>query len=106
VDDRVSSAPSDQRAELRAMLDIAPVPRTRPAYGRFLAGTDGNLWVSGYAPPDAEASSWDIFAPDGLWLGTVENPLRLRLLAAGSDWLLASSLDSLGEEHVELRRWR
>lgn len=104
IHDRVASAPAEQRAELRAMLENSAVPKSRPAYGRMLVSADGELWVSGYEPPDAASASWDVFTRDGTWLGTVRNPERLRLLDVGHDWLLAIQVDSLGVEQLQLRQ--
>jgi len=70
-----------------------PIPDTKPAFSELTVGTDGRIWVQlhqpGYldeaADPDdpdatdgwAEPAVWDVFEPDGTYLGQVRAPNSL-----------------------------
>ena len=76
-----------------------PLPGHLPATGDLLAGTDGTFWVSRadqIAPVEFELamswrwwsttdfateSSWDVYDPDGLLIGTVELPVQFTPMA-------------------------
>lgn len=101
-------------------VEIPPVPTTKPAYRGFRIGLDGQIWVQRYTtavkkpaedarPPDADhrpAQTWrepplyDVFEPDGTYLGEVRFPEGVSLLAhRGSEvWGLGSG--DAGEVHV------
>jgi hypothetical protein len=54
-----------------------PRPTSRPAFGAFVVDALGHLWVQDFAP-DGAATTWAVFAPDGVWLGEVTLPDRFR----------------------------
>jgi hypothetical protein len=103
VDAQVATASPGDRERLRAVYALSPAPERSPSYSRILAGADGHLWVAEYPRADAEPSRWDVFAPDGAWLGTIRVPERFRLLDIGRDWVLGAMPDSLEFERLELR---
>lgn len=96
--------PPGERERAMRDLEAAPVPDRRPAYGDVLQDRAGHLWVSAWPLPGEAPDSWDVLAPDGVWLGTVETPASFRLLEAGNDWVLGIETDDLGVERVVLRR--
>lgn len=83
--------------------EIPPVPSTKPAYRGFDIGADGQIWVRVHSeaekvepeampalPPETEAPppiTWrepvvyDVFDPDGTYLGQVRMPERVSLAA-------------------------
>jgi hypothetical protein len=105
VDAQLATAPRTS-ASGYVLFATAPVPEKQPAYGRILADASGHLWVSEYAAAEAEPSRWDVFAPDGTWLGPIRVPEHFRPLEIGRDWVLGVRLDSLDTQHLELRTLR
>ena len=101
---QVAGADAADRASVRAWLEDVPLPERRPAYGAFVVGAAGPLWVAAYARPGEEPASWDVFDPQGRWLGTVAMPERFRLLAVGDDRVLGVTRDALDVERLEVRR--
>ena len=93
-------------AAARKALTALPAPRTAPTFSTLRVGPDGDLWVSDFRPPWAEAdpSTWSVFDPEGRWLGTVSVPAGLDVYEVGRDYLLGRRKDDLGVEHVELYR--
>lgn len=82
-------------------LDL-PVPEYLPAFQGLLVDEEGYLWVEGYRLPWENQASWEVFDPDGRWLGTVETPIGLRPYQIGADFLLGRHRDELGVERVLL----
>ena len=86
---------------------------THPAHHGFLVDRSGYLWVlrynprrfdNGRIPPPIfdETSSWDIFDPQGIWLGLVHTPPRFVLYEVGEDYLLGMWRDELEVEYVQM----
>ncbi len=84
----------------RSLYEEVTLPETKPAYGRLLADTDGNLWVAEY---DNEGR-WTVFDTEGRLLGAVEIPGRVRVVEIGSDYLLGVWQDEMDVETVRLYR--
>jgi hypothetical protein len=86
-----------------------PVPRVKPFYRAIYTGDDGTIWVhvhrdavrreppadAAARPPDAppltvwvEPTVFDVFQPDGMYLGEVHVPERttLRTFSLGTLW--------------------
>jgi len=51
-------------------IDASRIPSTRPAFRNFFTDSDGYLWVSPSAPVTEEGRKFDIFDPEGYFLGT------------------------------------
>jgi len=94
---------SDENARRRMEQRLAQVtyPETLPAYSDLAADAEGNLWVRDYSIDEAE-NRWDVFDPDGRWLGTVELPPGLKPFEIGGDYVLGLWKDELGVERVRL----
>jgi len=92
-------------------------PRVKPAYDAVLHGQEGRMWVRVHVPsvrlPDPSAwtgephTSFDIFEPDGTYLGAVRGPTRIRPTSIRGDTLLAITTDELGVDRVQrlVVRW-
>lgn len=76
------------RARLERILASVPFPDRKPAHGRMLLDTEGNLWVLETQADDDPRFRWSVFDPNGSWLGTVEVPAGVRVLEAGADYVL------------------
>lgn len=85
------------------MLREAPYGEVVPAFWRFFLDPDGYLWVEQYDFPGAPVPGFDVFAPNGRWLGPVEAPPGVTgVFEIGRDHLLAKREDELGVEYVDL----
>ncbi len=93
--------PSAFRKELVAQL---PVPDSRPAYSDFLVDAEGFLWAGetqslrNYFEP----RNWEVFSPDGQWMGSIQTPEKFKPFEIGVDWLLGVWRDEFDVEHVRM----
>jgi hypothetical protein len=60
-------------------VDWSKIPHTKPATNDFFLDDEGNLWVVTETPPEGARTLLDVFAPDGLFLGTVRLPFQIEL---------------------------
>jgi hypothetical protein len=101
------SSGADRQQRLVILDRLPPHPETYPAYAAELyVDVDLNLWVRESAPPESDYSAWSVFSPEGRLIGTVDMPVRGRLLDVGADYLLLLRRDVLDVEYVELYRLR
>lgn len=98
---------------LREIADGLVFSETHPAHHGLLVDRSGYIWVlrtnprrfdNGRIPPRIfdETSSWDVFDPEGIWLGFVRTPPRFVLYEVGEDYLLGMWRDELEVEYVQL----
>lgn len=90
----------------RQILSRIPAPTSRPAYDKLLVDSLGYLWAEvdkGLAHFD-EPRSWNVFAPDGEWLGRLDVPPHFDVFEIGGNWILGDQQDSLGADHPEILR--
>lgn len=86
------------------MQTISAVPDTVPVYGEMSVDRPGHLWVEripAHADPDAP-TEWDVFEPEGRFLGTVELPPGLQLFEIGEDYVVGLRRDELDLEYLLL----
>ncbi|MBC8086911.1 MAG: hypothetical protein H7Z40_06570 [Phycisphaerae bacterium] len=81
---------NDRRDADEATLAQMPTPDSLPAATGLLVGADGHIVVGreGTLPPYRRAT-FDIFNPDGYWLGELELPGRTYIMELGTDYILA-----------------
>jgi hypothetical protein len=79
-------------------------PEILPAYSRFLIDKTGHLWVEDFFLPGEPLRSWSVFRADGVWLGTVEVPVRFEIKEISGDRVLGVTRDDLGVERVVSHR--
>ena len=79
-----------------------PFPDTFPVFQRFVADHVGNLWVEQYRRVGQEATRFDVFDPDGRYLGMVTGPNGLRIFEIGDDYVLGRWSDDLDVHHVRV----
>ncbi len=113
--------PEDLRREKEARLPPDPSPRAlesflalpvppgKPAYSDLLVDSEGFVWLEDYRHPWAPArttqsSDWNVFTPQGEWLGLVRIPPRFRVFEIGLDYILGMGLDEVDVEHVQMLR--
>ncbi|MCJ7629441.1 MAG: hypothetical protein MUO50_13765 [Longimicrobiales bacterium] len=96
----------DLPPELRQLVEGTEIPRSRPAYSDLLIDSEGCVWAAEYhrrGSPE-EPVDWEVFSPEGEWLGSVRTPLRFSVFDIGSDYILGVFRDDLDIEHVQLLR--
>jgi hypothetical protein len=100
--ERLEEASSNWRPTLERMYLDMPIPTTMPAFAGLCVDASGNLWVLEYARPSDDRRRWTVFVPDGRALGTIDTPPRLQVHQIGDDFVLGTSRDELGVEHVQV----
>ena len=84
-----------------------------PPIGRMFASSEGALWVERIdlvpdplelewqrPPPPARETKWDIFDPDGRFLGTATLPPKFSPRLVGERWVLGVLRDELDVQYV------
>ena len=89
-----------------ATLGEAELPTHKPVATRLIADAAGNWWLGRYRserdPDDPTAhvpTSWDVYEPDGRWLGSVEVP-PIRVMQIGADFVAGIEVDDLGVNYA------
>ncbi len=92
---------------------------TFPAFSEIIASLDGHLWVRTHPSGDplscpegvlhvsfgrGSCDTFDVFSPEGSWLGLVHVPEQLTVFEIGSDYLLGSEPGEFDVEYVVLYR--
>ena len=78
-----------------------PHRETLPFFDRILVDRTGHLWVKEFGF-ESEPGRWQVFGPDGGWLGALSTPAGFRVTDIGHDHVLGVDVDSLGVERVRL----
>jgi hypothetical protein len=74
-----------------------------PLFSSAFVDRDQRLWVSESSWPSEDIpTGWSVFSPEGVWLGDLEAPRRVRLLDARGDTVLGIWHDELDVQHVQL----
>lgn len=101
----LASRPS--RPQFGYLLDqmAASLPSMKPAYSQLVVDSLGHVWLSEYRSGESQVDrSWNVFAPDGTWLGSLGLPGRFQPYQIGADYLLGLSRDELDVETVQVLR--
>ena len=102
--DRLLERQSRMSPAFRQLSREAELPETKPAYSRIMVDPGDNLWVADYPSHGDEQSLWNVFDPEGRWLGTVEMPYGGFIHQIGEDFVLGIWVDELDVEQVRLYR--
>ncbi len=101
----------EQGLHLPPGLREQPMAPTLPAVKSIHLDAAGNLWVEPHSRHGAEMPPFEVYAPDGTWLGTVAVPPGLQLenrvglptgFEVGDDYVLGVWRDELGVEYVRV----
>lgn len=84
----LEDVPEVARMQLEPDFRRIPHPDHMPAYNDVLLGKDGYLWVQPFDPPKGEGRTWVVLQPGGIAVATLELPVALNILDAGSDYIL------------------
>lgn len=58
-------------------IDLAAVPKEKPAFISIQVDDRGYLWVRPSAPPAQPTTAFDVFEPAGVYLGRVQLPMQV-----------------------------
>lgn len=99
----MSEAQAEARRPVWRDLPMAP---TLPVLSAIHLDMAGNLWVRPYSLPRAKSLPYEVYAPDGTWLGNMATPSGLQLGDGeiGEDYLLGVWMDEQDVEYVRLYR--
>jgi hypothetical protein len=61
----------------KAAIKVGDVPTTAPAFVSLRVDEDDHLWVRRFAGSDSTQTAYDVFRPDGSWLGPVVVPVSM-----------------------------
>jgi hypothetical protein len=98
----------------RRLAEEMIYPESHPAFTGILVEASGGIWVErpqtqppwseamDYSPVRPHPSEWDVFSPDGVWLGTIRLPARFRLTSVGRDRVAGVAKDEFDVERVEV----
>lgn len=94
---------------IRYLRENAQFADEFPAFGRIVAGHDGEIWVGPFVPegdtpvlnptPDG-ATTWSVYSRDGHWVANVSLPPRFQLMFVAADWIAGVIRDELDVERV------
>jgi hypothetical protein len=87
-------------AEVRAMVELLPIPEVWPGFERLLVDTEGWTWAQLYHFDPSRSNTWVVFDPEGRAQGTVETPPRLDIHFIGEDFILGVARDGLDVQFV------
>jgi hypothetical protein len=96
----VAAYPAARQPAVRRALEAAPVPDAVPAFVQFEVDALGNLWVARFDLDEAGRRPWDVFGPDGDFLGTVAMPRGVDVQQVGGDFVLGTLQDADDVEYV------
>ena len=96
----------EQAESYRPSWRELPMAPTLPVLSAIRLDKAGNLWVRPYSLPGSEALPYEVYAPDGTWLGKMATPPGLQLGDGeiGEDYLLGVWMDEQDVEHVRMYR--
>ncbi len=92
-------------AQFLVPADEIPARPTYPVLAELLEDEAGNLWVlHRMSAAGSGDQTWSVFSQEGSWLGDLEVPRFLDLLAVGDGSVLAATRDALGVISVQRHR--
>ncbi|MYA11734.1 MAG: hypothetical protein F4087_12355 [Gemmatimonadetes bacterium] len=103
---RGSEGSDADEAEVRERIERyhqVPLRDSLPAYTDILFAEEGEVWARRYRFADAPVARWDVFAPDGVYLGRVAVPTSFRIEEVSRGQALGVATDELGVERVQIR---
>lgn len=84
-------------------IDLSKIPRTKPPVQSFFRDDEGDLWVEVTTSPEDQRRVFDVFGPEGRYLGAVRLPFPLSASPTPilrEDTLWGVSRDELDVPHI------
>ncbi len=106
-----SDAGTDQMDRFRQSWLTAPMAPTLPLLRSIEMDTQGNVWLEPFFMVGTPPPAFEVFSPDGTWLGNVTlpagldrgfHPVQAPELEIGDDYVLGVWKDELGVEYVRM----
>ena len=97
------SLPNASDARLASEIEqrrAITLPDSLPGYVDVLLGPDGELWAERFTMPGADSVRWDVFRPDGVYVGRAMVPPSLQLWQVGRDDVLGIARDEFDVERA------
>jgi hypothetical protein len=91
----------DMIAALEAAWDTTAFPRTWPAFDALHWDDRDHLWARRGGPDTTPTRAWDIFDPEGIFLGTVALPAGLTVHAITGDHVWGTLRDEFDVQYVK-----
>ncbi|MGE3617577.1 MAG: hypothetical protein AB7L66_17020, partial [Gemmatimonadales bacterium] len=97
-------------AAARSIARLEDIPTTAPAYTQLGVDRDGYVYARHLVMADSTRPSYDLFSPEGAWLGEIRFPVRVEDYAGmfyGRESVYTVSTDEDGRPivvHLALRR--
>ncbi|MFC1628431.1 hypothetical protein ACFL3H_04900 [Gemmatimonadota bacterium] len=86
------------------MQNVA-IPRHEPAFDRVYTDEQGVIWVQSYVSPmewmRGKRPTYEVFGPDGVWLGTVDFKNSVYLIQGGHAYFITQPEGGDGGPHLE-----
>jgi hypothetical protein len=79
-----------------------PTRDTHPFFDRIELDATGHLWVREPSDDEDAARRWQVFDPEGRWLGAVNTPAGLRVTEIGDDYVIGVHRDEYEVEYVRV----
>jgi hypothetical protein len=93
------------RAQIvRRMRDELIYPDTLPAFADMIGDDAGRVWVQIYPTTGADSVTWQVFDA-GRWVGTLDVPAALRIMAVSDNRVLGVWKNELGVESLRMYRF-
>ena len=92
------------RAFLEEFLANAKVPEKRAAFNSFRVDDEGNLWTSGSDLGRLALGNWNVFGPDGRWLGEFTMPDQFRMFDIRNGRMLGRWRDDADVDYLRVYR--
>jgi hypothetical protein len=104
MDIRIPPNRDFKRSFLEPPLRALITHRTMPAFSALRADPDGNLWARDFelSLPADQRERWNIFDPNGRYLGALEMAKGFALMTVGSDYIAGVSKNAYGTEQVRI----
>jgi hypothetical protein len=78
---------------LKAVAHLEDIPTVAPAFDGLFVDAVQRIWVRLTVPGDSIGTTFDLFTPSGVWLGTVRAPFRARAMAFREGELVVATTD-------------
>ncbi len=94
-----------KRSGLRLLEEGARLSETIPPLYQFWVDRVGNLWTLDWYMPERPhpERQYNVFDPNGIWLGPVTVPAGVGLSDVGEDYVVTTVGDDLGVRRVQVR---
>jgi hypothetical protein len=97
------AASEELRRVYARAYDEMPFAEVIPTFDQLFADERGTVWAREFPLPwESAPQRWNVFQPNGAWLGTVEVPQQLFVLEIGAEYVLGTHVGEDGVQQVRL----